>query len=119
MHFLAALVLAIHLLWILWVICGAFWTRGRPVLTAFHVLSLAWGIIVELSPLPCPLTMAEQFFEQQSGMSSYKGAFLTHYLDRIVYPDLPESVLVVAGLIVCLVNLGIYAWRLQRWRASR
>jgi hypothetical protein len=33
MELLASLVLAIHLLWILWVINGAFWTRGRPLLT--------------------------------------------------------------------------------------
>jgi hypothetical protein len=118
MHFLAALVLAIHLLWIMWVICGAFFTRGRPVLTVFHVVSLAWGIIVELSPLPCPLTLTEQFFEQQAGTGSYRGAFVAHYLDRIVYPDIPESVLVIAGVAICVVNLGIYGWRYRQWRLS-
>jgi hypothetical protein len=118
MPFLATFALAIHLLWILWVIFGAFRTRGRPILTAFHILSLVWGIIVELSPLPCPLTLLEQMFEQQAGGGGYQGAFLTHYLDRLVYPDIPESVLVVAGVIVCVANLGVYAWRFQRWRAS-
>jgi hypothetical protein len=36
MLFLASLVLAIHLLWILWVILGAFWTRGRAFLTVAY-----------------------------------------------------------------------------------
>ncbi len=103
--------LAVHLFWILWVIFGAFWTRGRPFLTAVHILSLVWGIIVELSPLPCPLTLAEQFFEQQAGAAPYRGAFLMHLLDRVVYPDLPESALVVAGVAVCALNLAVYAWR--------
>jgi len=119
MHFLATVVLTIHLLWIVWVIFGALWTRGHILLAAFHVLSLTWGVIVELSPLDCPLTVAEQFFEQRGGTSSYHGTFLAHYLDRIVYPDLPESVLVVAGVVVCVFNLGIYAWRFRQWRRSR
>jgi hypothetical protein len=111
MEFQASLVLAIHLLWILWVIFGAFWTRRRPLLTAFHILSLVWGIAVELSPLPCPLTIAEQFFEQKAGAETYRGAFLTHFLDRLVYPDLPEALLVGIGVAVCSVNIGLYVYR--------
>jgi hypothetical protein len=116
MQLLASVVLAIHLLWILWVIFGAFCTRGRPYLAAVHILSLIWGIVVELSPLPCPLTLAEQFFEQQAGVGTYRGAFLTHCLDKLVYPDLPESALVVAGVAVCVINLGVYGWRYSKWR---
>lgn len=117
MQLLASLVLAIHLLWILWVIFGAFWTRRHVFLTWFHILSLVWGIIVELSPLPCPLTLTEQFFEQQAGAGAYSGAFLTHYLDRLVYPDLPESMLIIAGIAVCILNLGIYVWRYWKLRS--
>ena len=56
---LEAFLLAIHLAWILWVIFGVFWTRGRPWLTAFHLASLGWGILVEIGPWPCPLTLFE------------------------------------------------------------
>ncbi len=116
---LASLVLTIHLLWLLWVIFGAFWTRGRILLTAFHILSLIWGIVVELSPLPCPLTMAEQFVEGKVGLEVYRGAFLPHLLDRLVYPNLPEALLVAVGVAVCAVNLGVYAWRCWKSRATR
>lgn len=114
MEDLAILVLAIHLTWILWVIFGAFWTRGRGVLSAIHILSLAWGITVELSPLPCPLTLAEQFCEQRAGEAGYHEGFLMHYLDRLVYPDIPETVLVSAGVLVCALNLAVYIWRYRR-----
>ncbi|HWF46489.1 MAG TPA: DUF2784 domain-containing protein [Bryobacteraceae bacterium] len=117
MAFLAGLVLAIHLSWILWVIFGAFFTRRRKFLTAFHLASLIWGIIVELSPLPCPLTMAEDFFERKAGEPTYHGAFLVHYLDRLVYPDLPVTMLVSIGVAVCILNLGVYGWRFWRARA--
>jgi hypothetical protein len=65
--------------------------------------------------LPCPLTLAEQFFEAKAGLDPYQGSFLVHYLDRIVYPDLPESLLVLLGCIVCVINLLVYARRLWKW----
>ena len=118
MEILASVVLAVHLLWILWVIFGAFCTRGHIFLAVFHILSLAWGITVEVSPLPCPLTAAEQFFERMSGAETYRGAFLLHLLDRLVYPDVPEGLLVGVGVAVCVVNLGLYGWRLWRYRST-
>ncbi len=116
MEISATLVLAIHLGWILWVVFGAFWTRGHPFLTAFHVLSLIWGIVVELTPVPCPLTLAEQFFEQRAEVAIYQGAFLPHLLDRLVYPNLPEVLLVTAGVAICALNLGAYVWRYRKSR---
>ncbi len=113
---LAAAVLALHLLWILWVMFGWVLTRGRPVLTAVHVASLVWGIIAELGPWPCPLTLAEQWLEQRAGSGGYQGGFLVHYLDRIVYPDLPEAVVGWTGAAVCVAILGVYGRRLVKWR---
>lgn len=110
--------LAVHLLWILWVILGAFCTRGHIFPAVFHILSLAWGITVELSPLPCPLTAAEQLFEQRSGAETFHGAFLLHLLDRLVYPDIPEALLVGVGVAVCAVNLGVYVWRFWKHRST-
>jgi hypothetical protein len=112
----AATILVAHLAWILWAIFGALFTRGRPFLTAFHIASLIWGILVEIGPWPCPLTLAEQFFESRAGIQPYQGGFLVHYLDAIVYPNVPESVLVYAGVVVCAFNLLVYAARLMRRR---
>lgn len=114
----ASLVLAIHLLWILWVIFGAFWTRGRILLTTFHILSLVWGIVVECSSWPCPLTLAEQFFEQNVRAETYQGGFLLHLLDRVVYPNISEAVLVSLALLVCGINLALYVRRFWKWRAG-
>jgi len=112
---LAAAVLAIHLAWILWAITGTLVTRGRPWLTAFHVLCLIWGIIVEVGPWPCPLTLAEQWLEAHAGMHTWTGSFLVHYLDKTVYPDLPVSLIIACGVAVCALNLLVYAW--HAWKA--
>lgn len=110
----ACLILTIHLAWIAVVIFGALWTRGRPVWSAVHILTLIWGIAVEAGPWPCPLTLAEQYFESRAGWSAYHGSFLLHYLDAIVYPNLPGWVVTVAGVAVCSLNLGIYGWRVRK-----
>ena len=114
---LVILILVLHLAWILWVIFGAFWTSGRRWLTAFHLASLVWGIVVETGPWPCPLTMAEGFFQVRAGLAPYRGSFLLHYVGLIVYPNVSVRLLIVCGLAVCAANLAVYAWR--AWRALR
>ncbi len=109
------LVLVVHLAWILWVIFGALWTSGRRGLTTFHIASLVWGIIVEVGPWPCPLTMAEDFFQQRAGLESSGGNFLQHSISSLVYPNVSVMLLTICGVAVCVANLGIYMWRAFRW----
>lgn len=117
MILVAAALLILHLGWLALLIVGALWTRGRPVWSALHILALLWGIVVEVSPWPCPLTLAEQYFETRAGWLAYHGSFLVHYLDAIVYPNLPGWAVTIAGVSVCALNLGIYLRRLFRSKA--
>ena len=114
---LATLVLFIHALFVLWVVFGAFLARSRPLLRRLHIASLIWGILTDLLPWPCPLTLLENWLEQRAGIEPYQGGFLLHYLDKLVYPEVPASVLTIAAAIVCLLNLAFYA-RLK-WNGSR
>lgn len=114
MRWLVAIVLVLHLLWILWVLSGVLFTRGRPGLTAFHFASLVWGIIVEIGPWPCPLTMAEDWLERHAGMQTWSGSFIVHYLDKIIYPNIPVPVIIWFAVAVCAANLAVYAWRLAK-----
>jgi len=114
MALLATLVLTIHLSWLALVIFGALWTRGRPLWSALHILALLWGIVAEVGPWPCPLTLAETYFETKAGAAAYHGSFLLHYLEAIVYPNLPGSVVTCAGVAVCAFNLIIYLRRFAK-----
>jgi hypothetical protein len=108
-----------HLVWVLLVIFGAFWTRRRPFWTVLHLLALVWGIVVEVGPWPCPLTLAEQYFEGRGGLQSLHGSYLLHYIDSMVYPNLPYWIVAICGVTVCAVNLGVYAWRGWIWLRQR
>jgi hypothetical protein len=114
----ATLILAIHLAWIVWVVLGALWTRSHPLLAMFHILSLGWGIIVEVSPWPCPLTLAEQFFLNQEGANAYKGGFLLHCLDGLVYPAIPDALITTIGVAVCACNIAVYFRRYWKARSA-
>ena len=111
---LESAVLLLHVLWIAWILFGWLLTSGRPPLTTLHIVSLAWGIAIELGRWPCPLTVAEQWFQARSGQTPYQQSFLVHYLDKLIYPDLPEAVVACSGAAVCTVILGIYGVRLLR-----
>jgi Protein of Unknown function (DUF2784) len=105
---LAISVLFLHALFILWVVFGALLTRSRPILRWLHIGSLVWGILTELLPWPCPLTVLENWLEGKAGVEPYQGGFLLHYLDELVYPNISATVLTVAGVIICLLNLAFY-----------
>jgi hypothetical protein len=89
------------------------------VLSALHILALLWGIVVEVSPWPCPLTLMEEYFEVQAGLRTFHDSFLLHCLDAIVYPNLPSWAVTCAGTAVCALNLGIYFWRFRKVWVSR
>jgi len=108
---LADVLLAAHLIYIAWVIFGAFFTRGRPKLAALHVAAIVWGIITETTSAPCPLTTAENWCEASAGVAPFHGPFLLHCLDATVYPNVPASLLVTVAVAVCAVNLLVYARR--------
>jgi uncharacterized protein DUF2784 len=110
---LAEFMLAAHLAYILWVIFGALVARRRWA-QVLHIASLVYAIAIELGPWPCLLTLAENFFEARAGLVPYRGPFLLHYLDLIVYPNLSATLLTWAGVAVCVANLLLYSWKFRR-----
>jgi hypothetical protein len=112
---LAVVVLLLHLLWIVWVILGVLVARNRPALRIFHILSLIYSILIEVLPWPpCPLTYVEQWLESRAGIQPYREPFLVHYIEALIYPDIPEVLLIACAVAVCLFNLGVYVVRYQR-----
>ena len=110
---LAAGVLSLHAAYIVWVMFGAFLTRGLPRLAALHVATLVYGMIVEIFGFWCSLTALEQWLEMRGAAAAYRGPFLLHYLDALVYPDVPPSLLVAGAVVICVLNLLIYLYRLR------
>ena len=112
---LAAAVLFLHLLWCVWVLLGWAVTRCRPLLRTLHIASLVYAIVVETVPwLPCRLTLAETWLETRAGIEPARGPFLVRVLDAVVYPDLPELLVVGGAVLVCVGILSVYLRRYVR-----
>ena len=116
---LADAVILIHLLWIVLVLIGVLWTRGRPVWTSVHLACLVWGIVVEVGPWPCPLTMLEDYFAAHAAAHGVQGNFILHWVQALIYPNAPYWLVTTAGVTACSVSLAIYAWRAWVWWSKR
>lgn len=90
-------------------------TRCRRVLRTLHIASLIYAIVIELIPwLPCPLTVAEIWLKARAGIEPAHGPFLVRVLDAVVYPDVPEWLVVGSAVFVCVAILGVYVRRYLR-----
>jgi len=117
MALVAALILTFHLAWLVLVIFGAFWTSHRLVWSAIHILALLLGIVVEVSPWPCPLTLAEQYFGSRAGWPEYHGSFHCRCSGNITGPCSSERVLLHAnqgGSGICGRDYRVHA----RWDSA-
>jgi hypothetical protein len=111
--------LFLHLLWCGWVLLGWTVTRCRRLLRTLHIASLIYAILIESLPsTPCPLTMVETWLEARAGIESARGPFLVRVLDAIVYPDLPEWLVVTCAVLVCVAMLCVYLRRYRRRNVS-
>src|SRR5260370_33764877 len=110
---MAASVVSLPVVYIAWVIFGAFFTRGRPRVAALHVVTLVYGMIIEILGFWCPVTALEEWLEVRGGVSAYRGPFLLHYLDAVVYRDFPPDFLIAGAIGGCILNLCIFARRLR------
>ncbi|MGH9326803.1 MAG: DUF2784 family protein, partial [Terriglobia bacterium] len=73
---------------------------------------------IEVSNLPCPLTIAEMFLEARGGITPFREPFLLHYLEAFVYPNVPLGALIIGAVVVCVAILATY-WRRYRHRDAR
>jgi hypothetical protein len=90
-------------------------TRCRRVLRTLHIASLIYAIVVESVPwLPCPLTLAETWLEARAGVKPAHGPFLVRVLDSVVYPGMPDWLVVSGAVVVCVAILGVYLRRYLR-----
>ena len=112
---LAEAVLLLHVLWCGWVSLGWTVTHSRRLLRTLHIASLIYAIVVELVPwLSCPLTVTEAWLEARAGIEPTHGPFLVRVLDAIVYPHLPDWLVVGCAVVVCMAVLLVYLRRYHR-----
>jgi len=107
-------VLAAHLAFVLFVVCGGLLVLRTPRLAWLHLPAVAWGAYVELSGSICPLTPLEVTLRRGVGEAGYGGDFIEHYLVSLIYPaGLTRELQMALGAAALLLNLIVYfiLWR--------
>ena len=116
---LADWVLAVHALFVLFVIGGGLLSLRWPKLMWVHVPAILWGAAVEFGGWLCPLTPIENRLRAAAGQAGYRGDFIAHYLGLTLYPpSLTRSLQIYLAVAVLLLNALVYSllWR-RRQRA--
>ena len=112
---LADAVVFVHFLWILFLIFGAFAGVRNRVVKVVHIAGMAFAAVIEVFGWYCPLTDLEVWlrFHQAPGLA-YRGSFIIHYVEKIVYLGVPRGAVAVATAALCFFNAWIYLKKKRR-----
>jgi hypothetical protein len=117
---LADATVVLHLGFVLFVIGGGLLVWRYPRLAWLHVPAALWGALIEFAGWICPLTPLENWLREQGGRQAYAESFVEHYLMPVLYPQaLTREVQWLLGVVVLLVNLGMYVLIWRRWGGQR
>jgi hypothetical protein len=117
---LADLILALHLVFVLFVVLGGLLVLRWPRTAWLHIPAAVWGVLIEYTGWICPLTPLENSFRTRGGEAGYSGGFIEHYIQPVLYPaGLTRGTQIVLGSFVLLLNLSAYGILLTRARMVR
>ncbi|MEW6163401.1 MAG: DUF2784 domain-containing protein [Nitrospirota bacterium] len=109
----ADFVVLIHFLWIVFLIFGAFMGRRYRAVKIFHIAGLGFAITMQIFGWYCPLTYLEIWLRRRHDPSlTYRGSFIIHYAEKLVYIDLSPEIIFVLTLI--LVSISAYFYSVRR-----
>ena len=106
----ADLVVILHLVWILFLIFGAVLGRRRVWIMRLHLLGLGFAVVLTAAGWICPLTHLEVWLRRQAGGagSGYRGTFVGHLVERLVYVNVPRSWVLVVVILIVAVSIWCY-----------
>ena len=114
---LADLLVAVHFLFVAFVVLGGLLVLRWPRLAWAHLPAAAWGAFVEVTGRICPLTPIENSWRAVAGGPGYEGDFIERYIVPVIYPPgLTPTIQLAFGTAVVIANAIIYA---LLWRRTR
>jgi hypothetical protein len=112
---IADIVVSAHLLWILFLIFGALWGRRNTTVRIIHISGLAFAMIIQAFDWYCPLTNLEVWLRSKHDQAlSYTGSFIIHYVEKIVYIEIPRELIFALCIVLCGINAWLYLSKGQK-----
>ena len=122
-------VVLIHFGWIVFMLLGFFVTAwafasvyirnrhagwearflDRWVLRSVHISGIAYVATLAVMREYCPVTMLENFFRRRyDPASTYPGGFMIHYIEQLVYPDVPAQAILIPTVVVAVLTVVMF-----------
>lgn len=106
---LSDVVIVIHFLWIVFLFIGAYWGTRNKSIRIIHILGLVFAFIIQISNWNCPLTYLELWLKTTHNPSTiYEGSFIIHYLEKIIYIEIPQSLIILFSILLFVFNTWFY-----------
>lgn len=113
---LAAATMVVHFVALAYIGFGGFLAWRWPTSIFVHVFFAAWGVLVNITSITCPLTALENHFRHQQGLGELPGGFNEHYIIGVLFPEGYLHAVVVVALLVLVVS---YAGAFVLWRQRK
>jgi len=115
---LASGVLVLHGAYLAYVVFGGFLAWRWPRTIWLHLATAAWGLVLVVGQLNCPLTYAEDWARRRVGDAGLRRGFIDAYIEGVLYPER------YAGLMQGMAAAAVFvSWAgfllLRRDRQSR
>ena len=117
---MADAVVVLHLLFVAFAVAGGLLVLRWRWVAWPHIPAAVWAAAIEFSGGICPLTPLENWWRAREGGVTYSSDFIARYVLPLLYPgELTREMQIGFGVIVLLLNFGIYGWVLHRQYRSR
>jgi energy-coupling factor transporter transmembrane protein EcfT len=118
---LADSIVAIHLIWIVFMLVGFIYTAlalfikrllDRWLFRSLHLLGIVYVGGLALLREYCPLTILEvSLREKYNPQLMYSDSFIVHYIEKLIYPEIHPLLLQVSTLVIALFTITVFTMR--------
>src|SRR5690606_15891020 len=118
---LADAIMVLHFGFLVFPVIGGFLAWRWPRVIYAHALMVAWGVLISVFSLECPLTGPEDYFRRKAGQEGLGATgFIDTYLTGVIYPEAYLGLVraLVAG-VVLVSWIGFAVLRHRRARAEK
>ena len=116
-HRLADFLVLLHFTFVLFVLFGGLLILIWRWMIWLHLPAAGWGALIEFTGWICPLTPLEHWLRETGGGPAYQSGFIEYYVLPLLYPaGLTGQLQVILGLLVLLLNCGVYLLVFRRRR---
>jgi hypothetical protein len=115
-RFLIGVIVAVHFAFVGYVAFGGLLAIRWPWLFWPHLAAAGWGLVGIMTPVPCPLTSAEDWARQRAGEAALTRGFIDRYFQDVLFP---ARYTYLVWVLVALVVAGSWWLTYRHWAAVR